>query len=426
MFDSNKAGKQIALLRKSRGITQEELAQRLSVSPQAVSKWENGHTMPEVSILVELSEILGVTIDEILLPTGIISANANFEHVLLPYDEIADFSGKKWPRSLAWPAILSAIKLFMGLECHKDSGKRQMNDDTEYILQSAFTSECFGYSWGREMYEKHCLAVYGLSCEVYDGEQYNAETLIQEATENILTGYPVVAQPKEYEDIILATGFSHDGKVLKGISFLDGDDDKNSVMSFEQLNNYPGWYKKKIRLILIKPSAERVSVEDACKEALHEGYRLLSNEIHQFEKPLEGYGLVIYDNWREELRRENENNMETIECLFPHVFIHYENKMRLKQFLELCIHTVTGIDREALEEAISKYDELLQIFEKAMNDWLAKNPKDIAAARNVRQGFDHILRLSRGLETEALRSWAAAINADGSLFSGQEEAGITS
>ena len=42
------------------------------------------------------------------------------------------------------------------------------------------------------------------------------------------------------------------------------------------------------------------------------------------------------------------------------------------------------------------------------------------------QGFDHILRLSRGLETEALRSWAAAINADGSLFSGQEEAGITS
>ena len=95
MFDSNKAGKQIAILRKSRGITQEELAQRLSVSPQAVSKWENGHTMPEVSILVELSEILGVTIDEILLPTGIISANANFEHVLLPYDEIADFSREK-------------------------------------------------------------------------------------------------------------------------------------------------------------------------------------------------------------------------------------------------------------------------------------------------------------------------------------------
>lgn len=84
MFDSYKAGKQIALLRKNRGITQEKLAQRLSLSPQAVSKWENGHTMLEVSILVELSKIWGVTIDEILLPTGVTPVNANFEHVLLP------------------------------------------------------------------------------------------------------------------------------------------------------------------------------------------------------------------------------------------------------------------------------------------------------------------------------------------------------
>lgn len=298
MFDSSKAGKQIALLRKSRCITQEELAQRLSVSPQAVSKWENGHTMPEVSILAELSEILGVTIDEILLPTGIVPANANFEHVLLPYDEIADFSGKKWPRSMAYPAILSAIKLFMGLESHRDSAKRQINDDTEYIFQSAFTSICFGYSWGREISETNCLAVYGLSCEVYDSEQHSAETLMSLATENILKGYPVIAEPKEYEDIILASGFSHDGRILKGISFLDGDDDKNSVMSFKQLNSFPGWYKKKGKLILIKPSTDRVSLEDACREALCEGYRLLSNEMHQFDQPLVGYGLIIYDNWR--------------------------------------------------------------------------------------------------------------------------------
>lgn len=412
MFDSYKAGKQIALLRKSRNITQEELAQRLSVSPQAVSKWENGHTMPEVSILVELSEVLGVTIDEILLPTGVIPVNANFEHVLLPYDEIADFSGRKWPRSMAWPAILSAIKLFMGMECHKDAGKRQINDDTEYILQSAFTSACFGYSWGQEMYEKNCLAVYGLSCEVYDSEQYNTEALMHLATENILNGYPVVIEPKEYEDIILASGFSHNGKILKGISFLDGDDDKNSVMSFKELNNFPGWYKKKMKLILIKPSADKMSVEDACKEALREGYRLLSNENHQFDEPLVGYGLIIYENWRNELRMENERNLETIDCLYPHIFIHFENKMLIRQFLELCIHTVTGIDREPLETVISKYSELINICEKAMKDWLTGEPKDIAAARSVRQGFDYILRRSKELEIEALCSWASAIKTD--------------
>lgn len=412
MFDSCKAGKQIALLRKSRGITQEELAQRLSVSPQAVSKWENGHTMPEVSILAELSEILGVTIDEILLPTGIIPANANFEHVLLPYDEIADFSGRKWPRSMAWPAILSAINLFMGLESHRDSEKRQINDDAQYVFQSAFTSICFCYSWGREITETNCLAVYGLSCEVYDSEQYNVQTLIRLATENILKGYPIVVEPKEYDDIILATGFSQDGKILKGLSFLDGDDDKNSVMSFKQLNNFPGWYKKKVKLILIRPSADKMSFEDACKEALCEGYRLLGNEIHQFDQPLVGYGLVIYDNWREELRMENVKNLETIECLFPHIFIHYENKMRVKQFLELCIHTVTGIDRESLETAISKYGELIDLCEKAMNSWLAESPRDIAAARSMRQGFDDVLRRSRGLEAEALSSLATAIKAE--------------
>ncbi|MBD5515005.1 MAG: helix-turn-helix transcriptional regulator [Lachnospiraceae bacterium] len=409
LFDNHRAGKQIALLRKSRGITQEELGQRLSVSPQAVSKWENGHTMPEVSMLVELSQILGATIDEILLPTDMISANANFEHILLPYDEIADFSGIKWPRSMAWPAILSAIKLFMGLECRKDPSKRQMNDDTEYIFQSAFTSTCFGYSWGAEIFEKNCLAVYGLSCEVFDSEQYNAETLMHLATENILTGYPVVVESKEYEDIILASGFSHNGKVLKGISFLDGDDDKNSVMSFKQLHSFAGWYKKKIRLILIKPSADKVSVEDACKEALYDGCRLLSNEIHRFDQPLVGYGLVIYDNWRNELRVENEKNLETIECLYPHIFIHYENKMCIKRFLELCIHTVSRIDRESLETAIAKYGELIDIFEKALHDWLTETPKDIAAAKSIRQGFDYILRRSRELETEALDSWATAI-----------------
>lgn len=411
MFDSCKAGKQIALLRKSRDITQEELAQRLSVSPQAVSKWENGHTMPEVSILVELSEVLGVTIDEILVPKGITPIHANFEHILLPYDEIADFSGRNWPRSIAGPAILSAIKLFMGLESHKDSGKRQMNDDTEYIFQSAFTSNCFGYSWGKDMFEGNCLAVYGLSCEIYDSEQYNAEALMHLATENILKGYPVVVEPKEYEDIILASGFSHDGKILKGISFLDGDDEKNSIMSFKQLYNFTDWYKKKYKLILIRPSSDKVSVEDACKEALCEGYRLLSNEIHRFDEPLVGYGLIIYENWRNELRIENEKNKETIECLYPHIFIHYENKMRIKQFLELCIHNVTGIDKEALEKAIAKYGELIDMCEKAMNDWLTETPKDMAAARSMRQGFDYLLRRSKELETEALSYWATAIEA---------------
>ncbi len=409
MFDSVKAGKQISILRKNKGITQEELARQLAVSPQAVSKWENGHTMPEVSLLVELAGILGSTIDEILLPTENSVMDANFEHILLPYSNIADFSGKKWPRSMAHPAILSAIKLFMGEENHRDSQNRQLNDDNEYILQSAFTSICFGYSWGRGMCEKDCLGVYGLSYEIYNKEDYTDAEFIHLATENILKGYPIVVEPKEYTDMILATGFSHDGKTLKGLAFLDGDDDKNSIMSFKNLQSFSGWYRENVKLILIKRAESKVQVADACKNALREGYSLLCNEIRYYEEPLIGYGLVIYDNWCDELQKENDANLETIDCLYPHVFIHYESKMRTKQFLELCIHIVEGINKPALEKAISKYNEIIDMCEKAMPDLLTEKPKDVWAAKSKRQGFVRILQRSRELEVEALNSWASAI-----------------
>lgn len=85
MLDSVKTGRKIMDLRKSRGLTQEELAGRLNISPQAVSKWENGRAMPELSLLVELAEALGSTIDAIIFPEAARPAtNANFEQILLP------------------------------------------------------------------------------------------------------------------------------------------------------------------------------------------------------------------------------------------------------------------------------------------------------------------------------------------------------
>lgn len=66
MFDMNSIGKRISSLRKERGITQMGLADKLGISFQAVSNWERGNTMPDISKLPELSEILGVTIEELL------------------------------------------------------------------------------------------------------------------------------------------------------------------------------------------------------------------------------------------------------------------------------------------------------------------------------------------------------------------------
>ena len=59
-------GKRIGLLRKEKGLTQEELAQHMGVSPQAVSKWENDQTCPDISALPKLAGLLGVSVDELL------------------------------------------------------------------------------------------------------------------------------------------------------------------------------------------------------------------------------------------------------------------------------------------------------------------------------------------------------------------------
>lgn len=59
-------GQRFQRLRKNAGLTQEEVATKLNLTAQAVSKWENDASAPDISVLVELSDILHVTLDELL------------------------------------------------------------------------------------------------------------------------------------------------------------------------------------------------------------------------------------------------------------------------------------------------------------------------------------------------------------------------
>lgn len=61
-------GQKIQTLRKQRGLTQEQLAQRLGVSRQAVSRWELDESLPETANLLPLGEVLGVSLDILLDP----------------------------------------------------------------------------------------------------------------------------------------------------------------------------------------------------------------------------------------------------------------------------------------------------------------------------------------------------------------------
>ena len=59
-------GEKLKSLRKEKNISQEKLAQYLNVSFQAVSKWENSSTYPDIELLPELARFFGITVDELL------------------------------------------------------------------------------------------------------------------------------------------------------------------------------------------------------------------------------------------------------------------------------------------------------------------------------------------------------------------------
>ena len=73
-MDTLKIGHYIQQLRKAAGMTQKELAEKLSISFQAVSKWENGDALPDTGLLLDLCDILNTTADK-LLHGGAFAAN---------------------------------------------------------------------------------------------------------------------------------------------------------------------------------------------------------------------------------------------------------------------------------------------------------------------------------------------------------------
>ena len=87
----NDFGKNLNSLRKLKGWTQTELADKLGVTNQAISKWENGDSFPDTALLIPLSELFGVSVDYLL--KGRYSAGAAETDDKREKEEI-DFSGK--------------------------------------------------------------------------------------------------------------------------------------------------------------------------------------------------------------------------------------------------------------------------------------------------------------------------------------------
>ena len=79
-MDQIKIGRFIAECRKKKGLTQMQLAEMLNITDRAVSKWETGRTMPDSSIMIELCDILEISVNELLC--GEVIAMDNYKEEL--------------------------------------------------------------------------------------------------------------------------------------------------------------------------------------------------------------------------------------------------------------------------------------------------------------------------------------------------------
>ena len=89
-MDQEKIGKFIAECRKEKKLTQEQLAEKLGVSNRSISRWENGKTMPDISLFEPLCEELNISINELLKGQRLNDKKPNnkiFSEVLLDYSK---------------------------------------------------------------------------------------------------------------------------------------------------------------------------------------------------------------------------------------------------------------------------------------------------------------------------------------------------
>ena len=97
-MDLVKTGKFLQELRKENGLTQEQLAEQMGVSRRTVSRWETGNNMPDMDILIELSDLYGVDLREIL--NGERKSERMDQELKETVLEIADYSNEEKARLL--------------------------------------------------------------------------------------------------------------------------------------------------------------------------------------------------------------------------------------------------------------------------------------------------------------------------------------
>ena len=123
-MDVMKIGKLLQELRKEKGLTQEQLAEQMGVARRTVSRWETGSNMPDLDILMELSDLYSVDLREIL--SGERKGERMNEELKETVLQVADYSNEektRFLRRLHWMFVIGmmgfvafAVISMLGLE----------------------------------------------------------------------------------------------------------------------------------------------------------------------------------------------------------------------------------------------------------------------------------------------------------------------
>lgn len=107
-MNQEEIGKFISSCRKDKGLTQTQLAEMLNITNRAVSKWETGKSCPDVSIMLELCDILGITVNELLSGERIVMEDyqKKAEENLLELQSKKEKAQKSWSSlEMVWLTI---------------------------------------------------------------------------------------------------------------------------------------------------------------------------------------------------------------------------------------------------------------------------------------------------------------------------------
>ena len=113
-MDQEKIGKFISQCRKEKKLTQAQLAEKLNVSDKSISRWENGKTMPDISLFEPLCEILDISIIELLKATRLNNkkeTNKISAEVLIDYSKYIKNKNKKLILTILFKMSLSPMLL---------------------------------------------------------------------------------------------------------------------------------------------------------------------------------------------------------------------------------------------------------------------------------------------------------------------------